>query len=195
MSQQQGTADFIMMFLNKLFFFWVGSATAVTTSNSSKLRVENFINSGPSLDMVSSLIIGSEAAVLIDMPLAVPQAEALAAWVANTTDKPLVAAFSTHFHPDHYLSGAALLAQFPETKYYANSRAVALIKNEAQEKVCRPVAATFPIVLLILACNFRSRLGLRRLEMGLSSMRQPSQRRTTLRSSHCPGTRTSQSSS
>lgn len=124
-----------MVFLNKLFFFWVGSTTAVTTSNSSKLRVESFINSGPSLDMVSSLIMGSEAAVLIDMPLAVPQAEALAAWVANTTDKPLVSAFSTHFHPDHYLSGAAFLAQFPETKYYANSRAVALMKNEVQEKV------------------------------------------------------------
>lgn len=73
-------------------------------------------------------------------------AEALATWVANTTDKPLLAAFSTHFHPDHYLSGAALLSQFPETKYYANSRAVALIKNEVQEKVCRSAAATFSIL-------------------------------------------------
>lgn len=123
------------MFLNKLFFFGAGSAMAVASSNSSKLRVENFINSGPSLDMVSSLIIGSEAAVLVDMPLAVPQADALAAWVANTTDKPLVAAFSTHFHPDHYLSGAAFLTRFPEAKYYAHSRAVALMKNEAREKV------------------------------------------------------------
>ncbi|EEU36314.1 uncharacterized protein NECHADRAFT_7484, partial [Fusarium vanettenii 77-13-4] len=87
------------------------------------------------LNMVSSLVIGSEAGMIIDLPLAVPQAVALADWLANTTDKPLVAAFSTHFHPDHYLSGAAFLARFPETKLYANSRAVALIENEVKQKI------------------------------------------------------------
>ncbi|KAJ8114403.1 hypothetical protein OPT61_g3709 [Boeremia exigua] len=99
------------------------------------LRVESFVNPGPSLDMVSTLIIGSESAVIIDLPLAVPQAEALASWVANTTDKPLVAAFSTHFHPDHYLSGAAFLSRFPETKYYANTKTVSLIRNEVKDKI------------------------------------------------------------
>ena len=99
------------------------------------LRVETFINSGPSLDVVSSLIIGSEAAVLVDMPLAVPQAESLAAWVNRTTDRPLVAVFTTHSHPDHYLSGAALLQYFPNAKYYAHPDAVALIQNESQQQV------------------------------------------------------------
>ncbi|KAM5357355.1 hypothetical protein ACJZ2D_016349 [Fusarium nematophilum] len=108
---------------------------AVFASYTPKLQVKSFINPGPSLDMVSSLVIGSEAAVIIDLPLAVPQAIALADWVANTTDKPLVAAFSTHFHPDHYLSGAAFLARFPETKLFANSRAVALIENEVEQKI------------------------------------------------------------
>jgi hypothetical protein len=101
------------------------------------LRVENFISSGLSLDMVSSLIIGSESAVIIDLPLTIPQAQALAKWVVNTTDKPLVAAFSTHSHPDHYLGSTAFLAQFPETKYYASSKVVSLIKQEAAAKVCR----------------------------------------------------------
>ncbi|KAK1536450.1 metallo-beta-lactamase family protein [Colletotrichum costaricense] len=110
-------------------------ALAVRAVCSSVLQVENFISSGPSLDMVSSLIIGSEAALLIDMPLAVPQAEELAAWVVKTTDKPLVAVFTTHFHPDHYLSGSAFLAHFPEAKYYANSQAVALIENEVEDKL------------------------------------------------------------
>ncbi|KAM0328180.1 hypothetical protein ACHAQA_005587 [Verticillium albo-atrum] len=110
----------------------VGAANAAC---STKLRVETFVNHAQSLDVVSSLVIGSEAAVIIDLPLAVPQARILAEWVAKTTDKPLVAAFSTHFHPDHYLSGAAFLAHFPETKFYANSRAVAHIKNEAQDQV------------------------------------------------------------
>ncbi|KAH7349184.1 metallo-beta-lactamase family protein [Pyrenochaeta sp. MPI-SDFR-AT-0127] len=101
----------------------------------SKLRVETFINDGPSLNMVSSLIIGSNASILIDMPLAIPQAQALAAWVSSTTDTPLIAVFTTHFHPDHYLSGAALLSHFPSTKYFANSGAVAHIQNEAAEQV------------------------------------------------------------
>lgn len=58
---------------------------------SSKIRVETHINTGLSVDTVSSLIIGSQAAVLIDMPMAVPQAKALADWLRNTTDKPLMA--------------------------------------------------------------------------------------------------------
>lgn len=57
--------------------------------------------------------------------------------MSNTTDKPLVAAFSSHFHPDHYLSGAAFLARFPETKFYANSKAVDFIKNDAAKRVSR----------------------------------------------------------
>lgn len=108
---------------------------AACASCTPKLRVEHFLNSAPSLDMVSSLVIGSEAAIIIDLPLAVPQAVALADWVANTTDKPLVAAFATHFHPDHYLSGAAFLAKFPAANFYANSKAVSLIKNDAEERV------------------------------------------------------------
>ncbi|PPJ52039.1 hypothetical protein CBER1_09823 [Cercospora berteroae] len=104
-------------------------------THSEPLRVETFINSAPSLDVVCSLIIGSEAAVLVDMPLAIPQAESLAAWVNQTTDKPLVAVFTTHSHPDHYLSGAALLQYYPNAKYYAHPDAVALIQNESQEQI------------------------------------------------------------
>lgn len=99
------------------------------------LEVKNFINPGPSLDVVSSLIIGSEAAVIIDLPLAIPQAEALSDWAANLTDKPIVAAFSTHYHPDHYLGAAAFLSRNPHTQFYASSKTTALIENEADEKV------------------------------------------------------------
>ncbi|KAH7126074.1 metallo-beta-lactamase family protein [Dactylonectria macrodidyma] len=111
----------------------INSATA-RPSCKNTLRVETFLNTGPSLEVVSSLIIGSEAAVIIDLPLAIPQAEALAEWVRNTTDKPLVAAFSTHSHPDHYLGGAAFLDRFPDAKYYANSKVVEFIANEAPHK-------------------------------------------------------------
>lgn len=120
-----------------LFSYLLLAASAACVSCHLRLRTEHFLNSGPSLDMVSTLIIGSEAAAIIDLPLAVPQAIELAEWVANTTDKPLVAAFSSHFHPDHYLSGAAFLAKFPATKFYANSKAVGLIKNDAAVRVSR----------------------------------------------------------
>lgn len=99
------------------------------------LKVESFISPGYSLDVVSSLIIGSQAAAIIDLPLAVADAETLAQWVKNTTDKPLLAAFTTHNHPDHYLSGKAFLQQFPKAKHYATPETVHGIQNEAVNKV------------------------------------------------------------
>ncbi|PKK47830.1 hypothetical protein CI102_7150 [Trichoderma harzianum] len=94
-----------------------------------KLRVETHVNAGLSFNMVSSLIIGSEAAVLIDVPLAVSEANELAAWVRNTTDKPLVAVFTTHFHPDHYLSGGAFLEHFPTAKWKKTLGADNIVSN------------------------------------------------------------------
>ncbi|KAM6485592.1 beta-lactamase-like protein [Trichoderma sp. SZMC 28011] len=114
-----------------------GMASASFVQRQDKLRVETHVNAGLSFNMVSSLIIGSKAAVLIDVPLAVPEANELAAWVRSTTDKPLVAVFTTHFHPDHYLSGGAFLEHFPTAKYYANSRAIEHIKSEAPAQVAR----------------------------------------------------------
>ncbi|KAF4888711.1 Extracellular metalloprotease [Colletotrichum fructicola] len=91
----------------------------VMASCDCSLRVESHISPGFSLDVVSTLIIGSQAAAIVDLPLAVSAAEDLAAWVKNTTDKPLLAAFTTHNHPDHYLSGKAFLQHFPDAKHYA----------------------------------------------------------------------------
>ena len=97
----------------------------------SPLSVHPYVNTGHGFGMVSSLIIGSEEAILIDLPLVISSAQALADWVRNTTDKPLVAAFTTHAHADHYLSGAALLDQFPGIQYYANPLAVEVIAHDA----------------------------------------------------------------
>ncbi|KAF5521029.1 hypothetical protein CGCA056_v008905 [Colletotrichum aenigma] len=91
----------------------------VMASCDCNLRVESHISPGFSLDVVSTLIIGSQAAAIVDLPLAVSAAEDLADWVKNTTDKPLLAAFTTHNHPDHYLSGKAFLEHFPDAKHYA----------------------------------------------------------------------------
>ncbi|UKZ52902.1 hypothetical protein TrVGV298_006688 [Trichoderma virens] len=60
-----------------------GIASATYLQRQDKFRVETHVNAGLSFNMVSSLIIGSEAAVLIDVPLAVPEAKELAAWVTR----------------------------------------------------------------------------------------------------------------
>ncbi|KAJ0299683.1 hypothetical protein Brms1b_013050 [Colletotrichum noveboracense] len=106
----------------------------VMASCDCSLRVESHISPGFSLDVVSTLIIGSQAAAIVDLPLAVSAAEDLADWVKNTTDKPLLAAFTTHNHPDHYLSGKAFLEHFPDAKHYATPETVHGIQNEALNK-------------------------------------------------------------
>ncbi|KAL6811380.1 beta-lactamase-like protein [Trichoderma sp. SZMC 28015] len=106
-----------------------GMASASFVQRQDKLRVETHVNAGLSFNMVSSLIIGSKAAVLIDVPLAVPEAHELVAWVRSTTDKPLVAVFTTHFHPDHYLSGGAFLEHFPTAKWQKTLGADNIVSN------------------------------------------------------------------
>ena len=109
------------------------------------LHVKSHVNLAEGLDVVSSLIIGSQAAMIVDLPWTITKAKELAQWVKETTDKPLVAAFSSHSHPDHYLSGGAFLDEFPGIKYYANPRAAAIIKEEAPKKVCAFLPPLFNI--------------------------------------------------
>ncbi|KAG4433086.1 hypothetical protein IFR05_011426 [Cadophora sp. M221] len=89
------------------------------------LQVETFIHEDVSLNMVSSLIIGSEAAVLIDLPLAISSAKNLSAWVKTKTNKTVVSIFTTHDHPDHYLSARIVLDAFPNATFYANPETAA----------------------------------------------------------------------
>ncbi|CCF35789.1 beta-lactamase [Colletotrichum higginsianum] len=107
-------------------------------SSRQSLRVESFINQGiTGFNVVSSLIIGSETAVLIDMPMSIPSANVLASWIRNQTDKPLVAAFATHHHVDHYLGASTLLSHFNETAFYASGKVVDHIRVELPEMTSR----------------------------------------------------------
>ncbi|KAK9239036.1 beta-lactamase-like protein [Lipomyces kononenkoae] len=99
------------------------------------LCVATYVNTDQAVDMVSSLVIGSQAAMIIDLPMTIGKAKELATWVKTTTDKPLVAAFTSHNHPDHYLSGAAFFEEFPNIPFYANSRATKEIQEDAPKKV------------------------------------------------------------
>ncbi|CEI68020.1 hypothetical protein FVEN_g7710 [Fusarium venenatum] len=99
-----------------------------------KFRVETRISHGIAQDMVSSLIIGSQAAVLVDVPLTIPQAKELVPWIRSHTSLPLVTIFATHFHPDHYLAAHVILVSFPQANLYATEKTVALVKDIIEGK-------------------------------------------------------------
>ncbi|KAF6825320.1 metallo-beta-lactamase domain protein [Colletotrichum plurivorum] len=73
--------------------------------------------------MVSSLVIGSEAAVIVDLPLTISSVESLILWVREKTDKPVAGLFASHNHPDHYLSARVCLDAFPNATFYASPAA------------------------------------------------------------------------
>lgn len=71
------------------------------------------------LSSLSALIVGSNAAALIDPPFLIPDAKAVVDWAKRKLSVPLKAVFVTHHHPDHYFSANPILDAFPESKLYA----------------------------------------------------------------------------
>ncbi|KAF5976252.1 metallo-beta-lactamase protein [Fusarium bulbicola] len=104
------------------------------TMTPKRLRVETCISHGIAQDMVSSLIVGSQAAVLVDVPLTIPQAKELVPWIRSTANVPLVAIFATHFHPDHYLAAHIIVESFPGANLYATEKTVGLINDIIEGK-------------------------------------------------------------
>ncbi|KAF2137051.1 uncharacterized protein K452DRAFT_291847 [Aplosporella prunicola CBS 121167] len=98
------------------------------------LRTEYLRSSEKGLSSISTLIIGSKHAILIDPPFLLPDAQSLVSWIKTTTANPLVAIFSTHHHPDHYFSVDAVLAAFPSAKFYAAPYVCAGIEREYEDK-------------------------------------------------------------
>lgn len=71
------------------------------------------------LSSVTTLVVGSKAAALIDPPFLIPDAEAVVKWVQQNTSLPLKAIFVTHHHPDHYFSANPILKAFPGSELFA----------------------------------------------------------------------------
>ena len=83
------------------------------------LQTHIISSSEKGLSSVTTLIVGSKAAALIDPPLLVPDANNVVKWVKDKTSVPLKAIFITHHHPDHYFSANPILDAFPESQLYA----------------------------------------------------------------------------
>jgi glyoxylase-like metal-dependent hydrolase (beta-lactamase superfamily II) len=78
----------------------------------------------------SVLISGERDAVLVDPPLTVDQADAVAEWVARS-GKNLTIVYATHGHGDHFFGAGALLRRFPQARFYATPGVVALMRAQA----------------------------------------------------------------
>lgn len=79
----------------------------------------------------STVIVGDEAAVLIDAQFNMANATRLADMIA-ATGKRLETIFITHYHPDHHLGLAVIMDRFPDAKPVAHPQIQPLIAGAAQ---------------------------------------------------------------
>jgi glyoxylase-like metal-dependent hydrolase (beta-lactamase superfamily II) len=99
------------------------------------LKVHTHISSETGLSSVTSIIIGSKSAIIIDPPFLIPDANSIVQQTKSLTSNPVVAVFVTHHHPDHYFSANPILEAFPKAKFYAAPYVRAGIDREYDEKV------------------------------------------------------------
>ncbi|KAL4973715.1 beta-lactamase-like protein [Aspergillus desertorum] len=99
------------------------------------LTTYHLSSSAKGLSSITTLIVGSNEAVLIDPPFLKPDGEAVTSWIKKTTSKPLKAVFVTHHHPDHFFSANSIFEAFPDAKFYAAPYVLAGINREYDDKV------------------------------------------------------------
>jgi glyoxylase-like metal-dependent hydrolase (beta-lactamase superfamily II) len=99
------------------------------------LQTYHHSSSPKGLSSITTLIVGTNEAVLIDPPFLKPDGEAVAAWIKQTTTKPLKAVFVTHHHPDHFFAANSIFEAFPDAKFYAAPYVLAGINREYDDKV------------------------------------------------------------
>jgi glyoxylase-like metal-dependent hydrolase (beta-lactamase superfamily II) len=78
----------------------------------------------------STLISGERDAVLIDTPITVEQARALANWVA-ARGKNLTTIYATHGHGDHFFGATTVLERFPGARFVARPEVIEIMRQQA----------------------------------------------------------------
>jgi glyoxylase-like metal-dependent hydrolase (beta-lactamase superfamily II) len=78
----------------------------------------------------STLISGERDAVLVDAPITVEQARALANWVA-ASGKNLTAIYATHGHGDHFFGTSTVLERFPGARFVARPDVIKVMRQQA----------------------------------------------------------------
>jgi glyoxylase-like metal-dependent hydrolase (beta-lactamase superfamily II) len=78
----------------------------------------------------STLISGQRDAVLVDTPITVEQARALANWVA-ASGKNLTTIYATHGHGDHFFGTSTVLERFPNARFVARPEEIKIMRQQA----------------------------------------------------------------
>src|SRR5260370_23757982 len=78
----------------------------------------------------STLIFGERDAVLVDTPITVEQAHALANWVA-ARGKNLTTIYATHGHGDHFFGVTTVLERFPNARFVARPEVIKIMRQQA----------------------------------------------------------------
>jgi glyoxylase-like metal-dependent hydrolase (beta-lactamase superfamily II) len=99
------------------------------------LKTKIHISSEKGLSSISTLILGSKQAILIDPPFLLGDANSVVNFIKSNTNLPLAAVFVTHHHPDHYFSANPILDAFPSAQLLAAPYVCAGIEREYDSKV------------------------------------------------------------
>jgi glyoxylase-like metal-dependent hydrolase (beta-lactamase superfamily II) len=78
----------------------------------------------------STLISGERDAVLVDTPITVEQARALANWVV-ASGKNLTTIYATHGHGDHFFGTSTVLERFPGAHFVALPNVIKIMRQQA----------------------------------------------------------------
>ena len=78
----------------------------------------------------STLISGERDAVLVDTPITVEQARALANWIA-ASGKNLTTIYATHGHGDHFFGTSTILERFPGARFVAPPDVIKVMRQQA----------------------------------------------------------------
>jgi glyoxylase-like metal-dependent hydrolase (beta-lactamase superfamily II) len=78
----------------------------------------------------STLISGERDAVLVDTPITIEQARALANWVV-ASGKNLTTVYATHGHGDHFFGTSTILERFPRARFVARPEVIKVMRQQA----------------------------------------------------------------
>lgn len=80
------------------------------------------------------MIIGADGVIVIDPGSTYQVGKNVIAEIKKITDKPIVAAFNTHVHGDHWLGNQAIIEAYPNAKIYAHPAMIAQAKDGEGER-------------------------------------------------------------
>ncbi len=75
------------------------------------------------------MIIGADGVIVIDPGGTYQIGQRVIEEIKKITDKPIIAAFNTHVHGDHWLGNQAIIEAYPNAKIYAHPNMIAQAKE------------------------------------------------------------------